>query len=41
MRQLSLFPPDITLHEGRLCGPLPHDTPLIVSNGVGSGCTPL
>lgn len=35
MRQLSLFPPDITLHEGRLCGPLPHDTPLIVSNGVG------
>jgi len=35
MRQLSLFPPEITLQDGRICGPLPLDTPIIVSNGVG------
>ncbi len=43
MRQLSLFPPEITLrngHFGKLSagcihGPLPEDTPVIVSNGVG------
>ncbi len=34
-RQLSLFPPEITLQNGRICGPLPEDTPIIVSNGVG------
>lgn len=35
MRQLSLFPPEITLQNGRIHGPLPKDTPIIVSNGVG------
>ncbi len=35
MRQLSLFPPEITLQNGRICGPLPEDTPVIVSNGIG------
>ncbi len=35
MRQLSLFPPEITLQNGRICGPLPQDSPIIVSNGVG------
>ncbi|MCP4424909.1 MAG: hypothetical protein GY803_10480, partial [Chloroflexi bacterium] len=35
MRQLNLFPPDITLQDGRICGPLPENTPIIVSNGVG------
>ncbi len=35
MRQLTLFPPEITIHDGRICGPLPDDTPVIVSNGVG------
>jgi hypothetical protein len=35
MRQLSLFPPEVTLQHGRVCGPLPVDTPVIVSNGAG------
>ena len=43
MRQLSLFPPEITLRNGHfgklsagcICGPLSEDTPVIVSNGVG------
>jgi hypothetical protein len=35
MRQLRLFPPEIALEYGRICGPLPPDTPVIVSNGVG------
>ncbi|HFE67605.1 MAG TPA: hypothetical protein ENJ93_10115, partial [Chloroflexi bacterium] len=35
MRQLSLFPPEITLQNGRICGPLPENSPIIVSNGVG------
>ncbi len=35
MRQLPLFPPVITLAEGRICGPFPADAPVIVSNGVG------
>ncbi len=35
MRQLSLFPPEITLQNGRIHGPLPEDTPVILSNGVG------
>jgi hypothetical protein len=34
-RQLPLLPPEITLTDGRLSGPLPVDSPLIVSNGVG------
>ncbi|MFQ5401719.1 MAG: hypothetical protein ACE5E7_19235 [Anaerolineae bacterium] len=34
-RQLSLFPPDITLQNGRIRGPLSEDAPVIVSNGVG------
>ncbi|HUM67611.1 MAG TPA: hypothetical protein PLK31_02030 [Chloroflexota bacterium] len=32
---LSLFPPEITVQHGRICGPLPEDAPIIVSNGVG------
>ncbi len=35
MRQLNLFPPDITLQDGHIRGPLPPNTPIIVSNGVG------
>ena len=35
MRQLSLFPPEIVLENGRLRGPLSPDAPIIVSNGVG------
>jgi hypothetical protein len=35
MRQLRLFPPEIVWENGRLRGPLPPDTPIIVSNGVG------
>ncbi len=35
MRQLSLFPPAVILADGRICGPLPADAPIIVSNGVG------
>lgn len=35
MRQLPLFPPAITLSDGRIVGPLPADAPIIVSNGVG------
>lgn len=49
MRQLNLFPPEITIQHGHfgkpnavgplsagcICGPLPEDTPVIVSNGVG------
>ena len=35
MRQLTLFPPEITIQHGRVCGPLPDDAPVIVSNGVG------
>ncbi len=35
MRQLSLFPPEITLADGRIHGPLLPDAPIIVSNGVG------
>lgn len=35
MRQLSLFPPEIALENGRLRGPLLPDAPIIVSNGVG------
>lgn len=35
MRQLNLFPPEITVQHGRICGPLPEDAPVIVSNGVG------
>ncbi len=35
MRQLPLFPPVITLAEGRICGPFPADAPVIVPNGVG------
>ena len=35
MRQLPLFPPAVTLADGRICGSLPADTPIIVSNGVG------
>ena len=35
MRQLSLFPPEITLQNRCIYGPLPQDTPIIVSNGVG------
>lgn len=34
-RQLSLFPPEITLQNGRLCGPLPNHTPIVVSSGGG------
>lgn len=35
MRQLSLFPPEVTLVNGRIHGPLHPDAPIIVSNGVG------
>ena len=35
MRQLPLFHPTITLTDGRLHGPLPAGSPVIVSNGVG------
>ena len=35
MRQLSLFPPETELENGRVCGPLPIGAPIIVSNGVG------
>lgn len=35
MRQLPLFPPAITLTDGRICGPLSPDAPIVVSNGVG------
>ena len=35
MRQLRLFPPEIVWENGRLRGPLPPNTPIIVSNGVG------
>jgi hypothetical protein len=35
MRQLPLFPPTVTLTDGRLHGPLPAGSPVIVSNGVG------
>jgi hypothetical protein len=35
MRQLSLFPPEIVMENGRLHGSLPPDAPIIVSNGVG------
>ena len=35
MRQLSLFPPETELENGRVCGPLPIGAPVIVSNGVG------
>lgn len=33
--QLSLFPPDVILTNGAVCGPLPANAPIIVSNGVG------
>ena len=33
--QLSLFPPDVTLTNGAICGPLPPHSPIIVSNGIG------
>lgn len=35
MRQLTLFPPEIIVENGRICGPLADDAPIIVSNGVG------
>lgn len=35
MRQLPLFPPTLTLADGRIVGPLPADAPIVVSNGVG------
>ena len=35
MRQLPLFPPAISLTDGRIVGPLPADAPIVVSNGVG------
>lgn len=35
MRQLTLFPPEISVENGRIRGPLPDDAPVIVSNGVG------
>ncbi len=41
MRQLSLFPPEISIKNGNIHGPLPADTPLIVSNGVGVDSTAL
>ena len=35
MRQLPLFPPTVVLSDGRLRGPLPEGSPVVVSNGVG------
>ncbi len=35
MRQLPLFPPMMTFTDGRICGPLPADAPIVVSNGIG------
>ncbi len=31
VHQLSLFPPDVTLTDGRICGPLPANAPIVTA----------